>query len=147
MWGKQKMLVTSIFSFSHHVFKLPKPYLNLWATFTFLSANAFNMDLSKKTSKYFAQFVKSYPKQVYILYICLTLSTIYTHFNTLKKKIFWKTLWKKVKLLKMSNFTFFHNVFCAICILKSFNSNILVICSFFEFGTVSKWCNREWVKS
>ena len=30
----------------------------------------------------------------------LTLSFIYTHFNTVKEKGFWKTLWKKVKLLK-----------------------------------------------
>ena len=56
-------------------------------------------------------------------------------------------MWKKVKLLKLSNFTFFHNVFHAICILKSFNSNIsIVVCSFFEFGTVSKWCIKELVK-
>ena len=47
---------------------------------------------------------------------------IYTNFNTLKKKTLRETLWKKVKLLKMSNFTFFHNVFCTICILKSYNS-------------------------
>ena len=48
---------------------------------------------------------------------------------------------------KMSNFTFFHNVFYAICILKLFKSHILVVvCSFFKFGTVSKWCIREWVK-
>ena len=48
----------------------------------------------------------------------------------------------------MSNFTFFHNVFHAICILKSFNSHIsVVVFSFFEFGTVSKWCIEEWVKS
>ena len=53
-----------------------------------------------------------------------------------------------MKSLKISNFTFFHNVFYAICILKSFNSHIsFVVCSFFEFGTVSKWCRREWVKS
>ena len=52
----------------------------------------------------------------------LTLSSIYSHFNKLKKKSFRKTLWKKVKLLKMSNFNFFHNVFYAICILKSFNA-------------------------
>ena len=56
-------------------------------------------------------------------------------------------MWKKVKFLKLSNFTFFHNVFYAICILKSFNSHIsVIVCSFFEFGTVSKWCVREWVK-
>ena len=48
----------------------------------------------------------------------------------------------------MSNFTFFQNAFYAICILKSFRSHISVgICSFFEFGTVSKWCIREWVYS
>ena len=47
----------------------------------------------------------------------------------------------------MSNFTFFHNVFYAICILKSFKNHVsVVVCSFFEFGTVSKWCIREWVK-
>ena len=55
---------------------------------------------------------------------------------------------KKVKLLKMSNFTFFHNVFYAICILKSFDSHIsVVVCSFFEFVTASKWCIRKWAKA
>ena len=50
-------------------------------------------------------------------------------------KSFRKTLWEKMKLLKMSNFTHFHNVFYAICILKSFNSYIsFVVFSFFEFG-------------
>ena len=50
----------------------------------------------------------------------------------------------------MSNFTLFHNVFYAICFLKSFNSHIpVVVCSFFKSGTISKWCRpiREWVKS
>ena len=48
----------------------------------------------------------------------------------------------------MSNFTFFHNVFHANCVLKTFKSQIsVVVCSFFEFGTVSKWCIREWVKT
>ena len=52
-----------------------------------------------------------------------------------------------MKLLKMSNFTFSQSDFYAICILKSCNSHISgVACSFFEFGTVSKWCIREWVK-
>ena len=46
----------------------------------------------------------------------------------------------------MSNFTFFHNVFHAICTLKSFNSHIsVVVCSFFEFGAVYKLCIRKWV--
>ena len=52
-----------------------------------------------------------------------------------------------VKLLKMSNFTFFHNDYYAITILKSFDSHIsVVVCSFFEFGAVPKWCIGEWVK-
>ena len=78
----------------------------------------------------------------------LTLSSIYTHFNTMKEKTFVKKLWKMLKLIKMSNLTFFHNVFYAICILKTFNNHIsVVVCSFFEFGTVSKWCIKEWVKT
>ena len=68
---------------------------------------------------------------------------IYSHFNTLKKAL-GKHCEKKLKLLKMSNFIFFRNVFYAICILASFKSNIsVVVCSFFEFGTISKWCIRE----
>ena len=52
-----------------------------------------------------------------------------------KKKSFWKTLWKKVKMLN-----FFH----ARRILISFNSHIsVVVCSFPEFGTVSKWCRLQ----
>ena len=81
----------------------------------------------------------------------LTLSPIHTHFDTWKKKGLGKRLWKKVKLLKMSNFTFstmFSNVFYAICILKSCNSQIsVVVCSFFEFGAVSKWWIRAWVNT
>ena len=53
---------------------------------------------------------------------------------------------KKGEIAQMSNFTFFHNVFYEIGILNSFNNHIsVVVCSFFEFGTVSKWCIREWV--
>ena len=53
----------------------------------------------------------------------------------------------KGEIAQMTNFTFFHYVFYSICILKSIKSHILlVICSFFKFGTVSKWCIREWVK-
>ena len=56
-------------------------------------------------------------------------------------------MWKKVKLLKMSNFTLFNNVFYGICILKSLNSHIsVVVCSFFEFWTFSRWCIWKRVK-
>ena len=60
----------------------------------------------------------------------------------------------------MNNFSFCHSVFYPCClqtlsiskslkfvVLERINSRIsLVVCSFFEFGTVSKWCIREWVK-
>ena len=63
---------------------------------------------------------------------------------TLKKKALVNIVGKG-EILR--NFTPFHNLIYAICILKSFNSNItVVICSFFEFGMVSKWYIREWVK-
>ena len=54
---------------------------------------------------------------------------------------------EKVKLPTMSYFPFPTMFSMQSCILKSFNShNSVVFCSFFEFGTVSKWCIREWVK-
>ena len=47
----------------------------------------------------------------------------------------------------MNNLAFFHNVLYAICIIRFFNSHIsVVVCGVFDFGTVSKWCIREWVK-
>ena len=51
-----------------------------------------------------------------------------------------------MKLLKTSNFTFYHNVFYAIFISKVFNSHVSDVV-LFEFGKVSKWYIREWVKS
>ena len=73
---------------------------------------------------------------------------IYSFYHTEEKR-FRKTLWKKVKLFKTSNFTFFRNGLYAICILKSFNSHIVivVVCCFFEFGTASKWNIRELVNA
>ena len=80
-----------------------------------------------------------------IIYLINPFLHIYSFYLT-EEKSFRKTLWKKVKLLKMSNFTFFHIVFYAIYILKFCNSHILVVaCSFFALGTVAKWCIREWV--
>ena len=37
-----------------------------------------------------------------------------------KKKMISETLWKKVKLLTLSNFTFFHNSFYAIPLIATF---------------------------
>ena len=51
----------------------------------------------------------------------LTLSSIYTHFNTLKKKKILENIAEKGEIAQNEQFHFFHNVFHAICILKSFN--------------------------
>ena len=81
-----------------------------------------------------------------VIYLVNPFLHIYS-FQHIKKKNSKKKLWKKVKLRILSNFTFFHNVFHAMCILKSFNNHISVfVYSIFEFGTVSKWCITEWVK-
>ena len=45
--GKKKMLVTSIFSFSHSVFFLSQANFNFSVTFILSSANAFNLDQFK----------------------------------------------------------------------------------------------------
>ena len=69
-------------------------------------------------------------------------------FNHIGEKKCRKTLWKKVKLLFLSNFTFFRNVFYALYILKSFNSHYsVVVCNFLELGTMSKWCIRNRVNA
>ena len=69
-----------------------------------------------------------------------------------------KTLWKKEKLLVTSNLSFSHSVFKRLelqtrknqsLFWERVNSHIsvtVVVCSFFVFGTVSKWCIRERVK-
>ena len=57
-------------------------------------------------------------------------------------KKFKKTLWKRVKLL------IFLQCFLCNLYLKILDSHIaVVVCSFFEFGAISKWCIREWVKN
>ena len=140
MREKEKMLITSIFSFPTMFSKSP---------------------LSERiTSKFIILYAKCHILKTTIMVVLLITSTFLlfpqwsqpkdNHINSFlhtEEKSFRKTLWKKVKLLKMSNFTFFHNVFYAIRILKSFSSHIsVVICSFSEFGMVTKWCIREWVK-
>ena len=54
---------------------------------------------------------------------------------------------EKGEIAQNEQFTFFHIVFYTICVLKSFDSHIsVVVCSFFQFGMVSKWSIRGWVK-
>ena len=53
----------------------------------------------------------------------------------------------KGKIAQKEQFHLFPQCFLGNVYLKSFNRHIsIVLCSFFEFGTVSKWCIREWVK-
>ena len=50
LWEKEKMPVTSIFSFSNNVFYPCKTNVTFSAKFNLLSANAFNLDQSKNLS-------------------------------------------------------------------------------------------------
>ena len=120
LWAKEKMLVTSILSFS------PNVYHPMW------SENVFNLDKSDIMS--FAEELKLYSCGEGLIIVTITRSLIH-HFETVRNskmmqtttemwllkdfkiQIALKTLWKKVKLLILSNFTFFHNVF-----LKPFSS-------------------------
>ena len=75
--------------------------------------------------------------------VSLTLSSIYTHFNTLKKKALGKHCGKRLSTntfnLEQSKNLLFGKELVNLRLQ-------IVICSFFEFCTVSKWCIREWVK-
>ena len=50
MWEKEKMLVTSIFSFYRNVSTLPKTISNFSVTFILSSANAFNLGQAENLS-------------------------------------------------------------------------------------------------
>ena len=55
---------------------------------------------------------------------------------------------EKGEIAQSEKFHIFPQSFCAVCILKPFNSHIsVVVCSFFDFGTVSKWCIRNGLRS
>ena len=117
LWEKENLLVMSNFSFSHSIFY---PFYSM--------LSGFYIKFKIVVCKPF-QFGRV---QNLLFGKGLTLSSIYTHLNTLKKKALVKHCGKKWN--------------CAICILKFFNSHIsVVVCSSFQFGMVSKWCIREWV--
>ena len=94
LWEKKKMLVTSIFFFSHNVFYPMNITLMFSVTFNLSSANAFNLGEPKILSS----------GKGLILY-----HTIPT-FNDFNRGLL-KTLWEKEKMLVTSNFSFSHNVF------------------------------------
>ena len=82
--------------------------------------------MKKKKKKERENFERFYEMKCFKMF--LTLFSIYTHFNTLKKKDFEKHCGKN------EQFHLSYNVFYVICIRKSFDSHIsVVIWTFFEF--------------
>ena len=76
----------------------------------------------------------------------LTLSSIYTHFNTLKKKPL-ENIVDKGEIALNEQFPLFPQCFLCNLYLEILSHISVVICSCFEFETVSKRCIRKWVKS
>ena len=97
LWEKKKLLVTSNFSFSHSVFypfqELLFPFLS---KLKMLSANSFSLEESKICR--LSQII-GIDKNIIILeqklILSKTLSAMYTHFNTLKKKALGKHCGKR----------------------------------------------------
>ena len=108
--GSLKM-VTTIFSSSFNVFK------KLFSVRIVESLNSVEQSLihtqKKMSCNLFVTCRKVLMSQkfVHLMLHLIILSSIYTHFNTLKKKNLRKTLWKKVKLLIISKFNFFPQCF------------------------------------
>ena len=112
MGEKEKLLVTSNFSFSHNVF------YPIWHLFFYF----------KCTLKCCLQFLSIWTSLKFCHLVMVNFKS-FLHIYSFQQ---------------MRIFTIFHNVFYAICILKSLNSQIsVVVCSFFEFGTISKLCIKE----
>ena len=166
------MLVKSNFSFSHNVSKtcwlLMRQNEYLWSkglkelqeSMGRCTGHRHITEILLKTALNTIQSINHsiYPTQTnsilnlknHGLFCCLQtpliLSPHIDSFYHIEEKSFGKTQWLKVKLLILSNFTFFRNVFYAICILKSCNNHVtIVVCSFLEFGVVSKCCICECV--
>ena len=93
LYEKEKMLVTSIFSFSYNVFNpSPPKNVNFSVIFIFSSASSFKVDQSKNLL--FGKELKPIP-------------TFWRPWET----SLLKTLWEKEKLLLTSNFSFFPQCF------------------------------------
>ena len=122
-------------------------FLNSKLHFNFQSLrNKYTMFESRRREKYEIQIFKvAYVKSVTYQ---LTLSSVYTHFNLSekKKKKTLRNIVEKSEIAQNEQFHLFPQ--CLLCNLyvKSFNMQIfIVVCSFFEFGTISKCCIRDWV--
>ena len=139
LWEKEKLLVTSNFSFSHSVFKRlvsqGRQKVSLCGNglsgiceniYWWCSQNE-NFDFSPKETykKIFCLFhaFNPFPNKHWFLHVCST--------NLLK------TQWEKEKLLVTSNFFFFHSVFDPSEELSSIFINFkIVVCKLIQFGRV-----------
>ena len=143
LWEKEKFLVRSNSSFTHNFLpfssnlKLLLANSSVWKNLKVLELERVEMASIEVTSN------RNRTNQRYLVNVHsqqkdgLTLSSIYTHFNTLKKKAFGKHCGKKVKLLKMSYFTFFLNIFYAMCILTNYQTTHLRLLQ------TKKVCSRQ----
>ena len=109
-WEKEKLLVTSNFSFSHSIFY---PFVQL-STIFIKSKNAFRM---------YEWPVNPFPNKTWFL-------TVYS-------TSLLKTQWEKEKLLVTSNFSFSNSVFYPFVQLSTiFIISKIVVCKLFQFGRV-----------
>ena len=95
LWEKEKLLVTSNFSFFHSVFKR---LVSQWRQKVSLCGNGLRKHFQyNKVKIHFRSFNNPFPKKPWFLHGCSTRLL--------------KSLWEKKKLLVASNFSFSHDVF------------------------------------
>ena len=110
---------------------LPEKNSNFSVTFLLLSANPWNLDWSK---------ILPFGEE-------LTLFSIYTHFNTIEKKALGKHCGERWKCSNEQFQLFPQRFLCNLYLKIRKKPHSAIICHFFEFRMVSKWCIREWVES
>ena len=144
LWEEEKLLVASNFSFSRSVFYQFEELSAIFIRFKIVVCTLFQFQRVKNLS--FGKVLRGHASFLLLLQTDINpFLHIYSFYHIEEKRVR-KTFWKKRWNCSKCNFTFFLNVFYAIYILISYNSHIsVVVCSFFEFGTVSKWntCVRE----
>ena len=124
LWDREKMLVSSILSFSHNVFYPIKEKLHYWShsEIVFSKYGISNLDILKGLNFVTWSKVNPFPNKPFCLPICST-----SHL---------KTLWEKEKLLKRSKFSFSHVFYPFGKLFAIIFKAKIVICKIFEFGSV-----------
>ena len=128
MWGKEKLLVTSNFSFSNSVFK--RPVLQ-----TRKNQGLFGKGL---TLYHTIPTFNPFPNKPWFLRVCSTsiFKTRWEKKKLLEGKLL-KTLWEKEKMLVTSIFSFSRNDFYSSQLKFQFLITfIFFVCKCFKFGLV-----------